>query len=153
MYLINWLTLTTRVIDFNLVARRPALLEKLRKLTLSPNSGLNYELDRLLVDTDLRTVNCKVLLAYKFDTLVAWALLSKEGTDFPFVGSLNGFNKEDGWMFQVFVDPDYRRQGIASELYLMAQRYIGDEVICICPWDNASYHFYSNFPGVKHKKL
>ncbi len=153
MNLRNLLTLTVRTVDFNLVARQPELLAKLRKLTLSPYSGLNHELDRMLRDVQERTVDCQVILAYRFSTLVGWAILSKEDTNFHFVNTGNGFVKELGKMFQVFVDPKYRRQGIASELYKAALNAVGNETICVCPWDNVSYQFYSNFPNVNRKEL
>jgi hypothetical protein len=153
MNLRNFLSLTIRVTDFNLVARQPDLLEKLRKLTLSPYSGLNFEMDRMLEDIKQRSVNCQVLLAYRFNTLVGWAILSKEDSKFHFHDSASGFNSEDGLMFQIFVNPSNRRQGIASELFKGAMKLAQDETICICPWDNTSYHFYSQFPNVKTKRL
>src|SRR5271170_6725680 len=116
MNLKNWLTLTVRTVDFNLVAKQPDLLAKLRKLTLNTYSGLNHELTRMLNAVEERTVNCKILLAYRFNDLVAWAILSKEDTDFVFYETMDGFKKEDGWLFQVFVDNNHRRQGIASAI-------------------------------------
>lgn len=153
MNLKNLLGLTIRSIDFNLVAKQPLLLEKLRQLTIHPDSGLNYEMDRMLKAIEEREVNCQVLLAYRFGDLIGWSILSKEETDFPFCGSGQGFKKEDGWMFQVFIESSYRRRGIASNLYQFARELIGDEAICICPWDTISYCFYNKFPDVNHKKL
>lgn len=145
MNLRNFLTLTIREFDFNLVAQNPVLIKKLRKLTLYPNSGLNHELTWMLNEAHERELNCQVLLAYRMDKLVAWALLSKEDTDFIFFNSEVPFNSEDGWLFQVYVDPKYRRQGIASELYKLARERTKDEVLCVCPWDDASTLFYHNF--------
>ncbi len=153
MNLKNLLTLTIRTVDFNLVARQPVLLANLRKLTLSPYSGLNCELDRMLEDVKQRSVDCQLLLAYRFRKLVAWGLLSKENTSFRFQRSKGGFRGEEGRMFQVFVDPSYRRQGIASELFKKAQQMVGDETLCVCPWDERSEGFYSNFSNVKTKWL
>ena len=109
MNLRNFLTLTIRTLDFNLVARQPVLLAKLRKLTLNPYSGLNCELNRMLEDVKERPVDCQLILAYRFRTLVGWGILSKETTTFKFSRSLDGFRSEDGKLFQVFVDPSYRR--------------------------------------------
>lgn len=153
MNLRNLLTLTVRTTDFNLVARQPELLSKLRKLTLNPYSGLNCELNRMLKDVEQRPVNCKVLLAYRFRTLVAWGILSKENTDFKFVNTYNGFRSEQGHLFQVFVHPTYRRQGIATELFKKAKELVGDETLCICPWDARSEGFYRQFPNVQTKCL
>ena len=153
MNLKNLLTLTIRTVDFNLAARQPELLEKLRKLTLNPRSGLNCELSRMLNDVKTRRVDCELLLAYRFRTLVGWGIFSKEDTHFVFPHSMNGFRSEYGRMFQVFVNPSHRRQGIASELFKKAQRLAGDEIICICPWDERSTGFYDRFPNVKTKWL
>lgn len=156
MNLRNFLTLTIRTLDFNLVARQPVLLAKLRKLTLNPYSGLNCELNRMLEDVKERSVDCQLILAYRFRTLVGWGILSKETTDFKFSRSLDGFRSEDGKLFQVFVDPAYRRQGIATELFKKAQELVGDEVICVCPWDERSESFYGRYlldPKIKTKWL
>lgn len=153
MNLRNLLTLTIRTLDFNLVARQPALLAKLRKLTLNPYSGLNCELNRMLEDVKTRPVECQLILAYRFRTLVGWGILSKETTDFKFSRSLNGFKSQDGKLFQVFVEPSYRRQGIATEMFKKAQEIAGNETICVCPWDERSEGFYSKFPQVNTKWL
>lgn len=153
MNLKNLLTLTIRTVDFNLVARQPVLLEKLRKLTLSPYSGLNHELNRMLEDVKERSVDCQLLLAYRFRTLVGWGILSKETTKFRFSRSQVGFQSEHGKMFQVFIDPAYRRQGIATELFKKAQQMAGEDILHVCPWDERSEGFYSNFPNAKTKWL
>lgn len=153
MNLRNWLTLTIRVVDFNLVAKQPDLLAKLRELTLAPHSGLNFELNRMLKDAKERTVNCKVLLAYRFSDLVAWAICSKEDSEFVFCDAENKFRGTNGWLFQVFVKETHRRQGIASELYKTAINLVGSDTLFVCPWDNKSYHFYSTFPDTNRKNL
>jgi GNAT superfamily N-acetyltransferase len=153
MNLKNWLTLTIRTVDFNLVAQQPRLVEKLRELTIAPYSGLNYELTRMLKDAEERTVNCKILLAYRFDKLIAWGILSKEDTNFDFVNSDTGFKVEDGHLFQVFVDPNYRKQGIASELFQVAKKLVGNEVLCVCPHDRKSTDFYTKHSITNMKYL
>jgi GNAT superfamily N-acetyltransferase len=153
MNLKNLLTLTVRVQDFNVVAHQPDLLSKLRELTLSPYSGLNCELNRMLSDIETRPVNCQVLLGYRFRKLVAWGILSKETTDFHFAHSSQGFNADEGLLFQVFVDPSFRRQGIASELYKKAQQLTNGQVLHVCPWDERSVGFYTKFSDVEVKWL
>jgi ribosomal protein S18 acetylase RimI-like enzyme len=154
MNLKNWLTLTIRAVDFNLVAQQPKLLKKLRELTIAAYSGLNYEMDRMLVGVDSgESIDCKVLLAYRFDKLVAWAILSKEETDFHFFNSDDGFKKEDGYLFQVYVDRDYRQQGIASELLYLAKKLVGNEVLCVCPHDEKSTQFFAKHSTTKMKYM
>ena len=153
MNLKNWLTLTIRTIDFNLVAQQPKLVAKLRELTITPWSGLNYEMDRMLQDVqEGKSVNCQTLLAYRFDKLIAWAIMSKENTNFHFVNSDTGFKADDGWLFQVFVEKDYRKQGIATELFNAAKKMAGEEVLCVCPHDKKSTDFYTkhSIPSMKY---
>lgn len=152
MNLKNWLTLTIRTLDFNLVAKQPDLVAKLRELTLAPHSGLNYELKRMLKDVETREVNCKVLLAYRFKELIGWAILSKENTDF-FYNPKGGFKGDDGWMFQVFVNPNARRTGIGSKIYKTALKIVGNEVLHVSPWSNASDAFYAALPNINRKDL
>jgi len=151
MNLTNLLTLTVRVQDFNLVAHKPNLLSKLRKLTLHPKSGLNRELNRMLKDVEVRPVNCKIITAHRFRKIVGWAILSKESTDFCFAHTSQGFNASDGLLFQVFVDPAHRRQGIATEIYKKAQKLANSELLHVCPWDDRSTNFYlrTTTPNVK----
>jgi ribosomal protein S18 acetylase RimI-like enzyme len=152
MNLKNWLTLTIRTLDLNLVAKHPDLVSKMRELTLGPHSGLNYELNRMLKDCQTREVNCKILLAYRFKELIGWALLSKEDTDF-FINSQGGFHGADGWMFQLYVNPSHRRAKIGSELYRTALKTVGNEVLHVSPWSDASYKFYAALPNANRIEL
>jgi GNAT superfamily N-acetyltransferase len=156
MNLKNFFTLTIRATDFNLVAQQPELLKQLRKLTIHSGSGLNYEMDRMIKDIQTRPVRCKIILAYHqpkpFSTreLVGWALLSNEDSKFYFFGTMatNGsrFKKEDGWLFEVYVDPKHRRQGVASAILKKARKITKKEVLCVAPWDYRSTAFYEKLP-------
>lgn len=141
----NFLTLTIRVQDFNLVAKQPDLVEKLRELTLSPTSGLNFELTRMLKDAKQRAVDCRIILASRFGNLAGWAILSKEDTDYPFAKAYNGFRSEQGYLFQAFVSEPVRRQGIGSELMKTAFNLAKGQTVFVCPWDERSEGFYYNF--------
>ncbi len=138
--------------DFNLVAQKPDLLQKLRKLTLHPYSGMNHELNSLLRTVQHRKVDCKILMGFRSRKLVGWAILTREDSDFCFRNSPNGFRSTDGSMFQVYVHPDYRRQGIATELIKVARRKANGR-LCICPHDSRSQQFYANFQNYKAKEL
>lgn len=149
----NLLGLTVRAMDFNMVARQPELVASLRRLTLDPDSGLNFELDRMLLDAQTRFVNCQVILANRFGELVGWAILSKETTDYNFMRSGDGFNSESGVLFQVYIDPPFRRQGIASEIYKKARELSEGEVLHVCPWDYGSTVFFEQFEDENTKWL
>lgn len=153
MNLANLFMLKIRTEDFNQVAEKPELLKKLRKLTLHPQSGMNHELNQMLKHAKTRTVDAKVLIAFKKREIVGWALLSKEATDFTFARSWSGFTPGQGTLLQVYVNPDFRRQGIGSALVKAARRKAGAARLCICPWDYQSEEFYKNFEHYKHTKL
>ena len=154
MNLKNLLTLTIRVEDYTLVANKPGMIEKLRELTIAPYSGMNHELTSFESISRYRQVNCQILTAYRRGELVGWALLSKEKSDFYFPNASEGFEPtRDGVMFQVFIHPNHRREGIASELLKVARRKVSGDRLAICPHDSPSINFYGNFTHYNHKML
>jgi GNAT superfamily N-acetyltransferase len=152
MNIVNLLTLTIRVQDFNLIASDRGLIKKLRKLTLYPYSGMNKELNHLEKDAKVRAVDAKVLLAYRSGKLVAWALMSREESDFWFQNT-GYYNPHDGYLLEMFVHPKYQRQGIGTELMKVARRKAGITRLCVAPWDDASEKFYSRFKNYRAKWL
>jgi GNAT superfamily N-acetyltransferase len=153
MNLKNLLTLTIRVEDFNLLALRPGALQKLRKLTLHPHSGMNFELDNFERIRRTRRVECQILLAYRDNELVGWAMMSKEPSDYLFPNAHNGFSPSDGYLFEIYIDPDHRKQGIGTELIKVARRKANGTRLCVCPHDYLSRSFFTNFPNYKNKEL
>ncbi len=145
--------LTIRTIDFNLIVSRPEFCKKLKKLTLHADSGLNYELDNLLKISKQRKINAKVLTAYHKKSLIGWALLSKENSNFCFYNTLDGFDASQGVLFEVYVDPEYRRRGVGTTLIRTAKKCIGKDQLFICPWDELSTNFYKKFKRYKAKEL
>lgn len=145
--------LTVKVLDFNLVARKPMLLRKMRKLTLRPESGLNHELNHLLKTIKDSPVKAKVIAAYLGRSLVGWAILSREASDFNFPNTWNDFDPKDGVLFEVYVDPNHRRKGIGTEIIKVARKHAGPSQLCICPWDDQSRAFYASLKKYKTKHL
>ena len=152
MNLINLLTLTIRVEDYNLVADRSGFLQQLRKLTLHPYSGMNCELNRFERVRKTRPVDVKILTAYRNEQLVAWAIMSREPSDFDFLNT-GSFHSGDGILFEVFVDPKFRKQGIGSELIKDARRRANGTRLCVCPHDSVSEKFFNNFKNFKNKEM
>lgn len=135
------------------MANQPELLKQLRKLTLHPYSGLNRELDNLLKLVAQRPVHAQVMLAYRQRKLVGWALLSKEDSAMRFAHTGEHYRASDGMLFEVYIHPDHRRQGIASELMKVARRKTGASRLCVAPWDERSTGFYSKFMHYRAKWL
>jgi GNAT superfamily N-acetyltransferase len=153
MNLRNFFTLTIKVADYNMVATKPDMVKQLRKLTLSPYSGMNHELNLFERIRKTRPVDCQILTAYRNRELVGWALLSREKTTFTFHNARDGFDPADGILFQVFIAPGFRKQGIASELLKVARRKANGHRLCVCPHDVPSTKFYSNFENYNAKHL
>ena len=143
-------SLTIRALDFNFIAKRPIFISRLRKLTLNPHSGMNWEMNDILKNAKIRNVNVKALLTYHKSKLVAWALFSKEDSKVTYSQTIK-FRKDYGYLFQVYVSPDFRRQGVGSQLFNKAKKLAGNEAICICPWDDSSNRFYKKV--AKGKKI
>lgn len=145
--------LTVRVSDFNLVAQRPAVIKKLRTLTLNSTSGLNNEIDNLLNLVKRRPVDCKIIRAYLDSKLVGWAILSRENSDFNFPNTDNGFSSDQGVLFEVYVHPEYRRKGVGTKIIETAKKKSGKQPICLCPWNSTSRAFFNNFKKYNPKEL
>jgi len=145
--------------DYAKAYRNRELMLSLRKLTLDQYSGLNKEMNNLECFLRMgRKTDAKVLLAYKDDHLVGWALMSREESawHYDFINR-NGlhcqkkFNAGNGILFEVFVHPDYRRQGVASRIMKKAKLVANGTRLCVIPWNDVSLDFYKNFKtmGVK----
>jgi GNAT superfamily N-acetyltransferase len=134
-------------VPFNSIINNQDLINRLRKLTLHGedelDSGMLYELDRLLYEASFRTIDCQLLIVYLEQTVVAWAIFSKEGSDFDFMSG--HFESDSGILFELYVDPDYRRCGIGSTLIKKAKQQAGDQKLVVSPWDSSSSHFFSKF--------
>lgn len=118
------------------------IMSSVRKLTLHSRSGMNYELDQFAEISKIRNVNAKFILALEDSIMIAWALLSNEKSDFFHFTDGSSRMSEPGALFEVYVQPDYRRSGIGSDLLKIGRRLAGPNGIYICPWDNNSRSFY-----------
>lgn len=149
----NLLSLTIHVEDYNLVARKPALMKKLRELTIRSTSGMNYELNSFEIIAKARPVNARILMAYQNRKLVGWALLSKENSNFAFNWrTAVGFKASEGSLFEVFIHESYRKQGIASALIKKARKITTDDIF-VCPHDHASSRLFNKFGSICNKTL
>lgn len=148
----NFSGLTVRVEDYNMVAERPDFLAQLRFLTIDPWSGMNCELTRFEEIRRERRVQAEIITAYQGELLVGWAFVSAELSDFCF-HRCEGFDPQHGLLFEVFVHPNHRRQGIASELIKAAKHRAGDRSLCVCPHDDSSTGFYNRFYHFNNKWL
>lgn len=149
----NNIPLTIKVHDYNIAARDPEFVRTLRLLTLNPYSGMNYELNNFAQIRLERDVDCKIITAYHENEFVGWALLSGETTDFQFMNAADGFDDSKGLLFQVYVQPGWRRKGVASQILEVANKQASGKTLCVCPWDEASGNFYNKHDHYQTKQL
>lgn len=145
MILNKLIGLTIRIRDFNIVAGQLGLIKELRQLTIYEGSGMNYELNNFEKISRTRQVNCKILTAHCDNKIVAWAFLSQESTDFFLFYGGEEFHRKYGYLFQVYVDQGYRRQGIASKLIKLAKKKAGRKGLCVSAHDKGSEGFFNKF--------
>lgn len=86
-------------------------LNKLRKLTICPSSGMNEVLDQIL---DPQKDPGFIVVAYNNKAIVGWALVS---TTKPFF-----IGKSKKWFIQVYVNEKFRNKKIGEALISRAQK-------------------------------
>jgi GNAT superfamily N-acetyltransferase len=151
--------LILRVQDFNVTATKPEFIAELYTNTLyagKRESGMTYELRNLLQKSKSKLVDARIILAHKNEEMAAWALLSREESYFL----NNGFDSDpwfdpakDGTLLEIFVKPQYRRQGIGTEIVKLARRKAKPYKLCFVPWDTISHTFYGNFKHYDHRLI
>ena len=146
-------TFDFKVLDFNQIIKDKVILSNLRRLTLCSYSGMNQELDMIQDAVEVREVNAKAIMVYHEQNMVAWALLSREKSNFQFCSGTKFDPEKDGVLFEVFVHPEYRRMGIATKLMFLAKEESGPLSFCVAPHDGPSYAFYNANEEYKHKKI
>lgn len=149
----NKLKLKIEVLDFDNAVKNKEIMSSLRKLTLCKDSGMNHELDELTIRSRVRSVKAKTILAKNEDKIVGWALLSRENSTFVFTLGKNYRPNVDGALFEIFVDPKFRRKGVGSSLLKTARKHAGPFSLCVAPHDNAGYSFYNKHKAYKQKRL
>lgn len=153
MILKNLKPISIRVVDFNKVAKDQLLLNKLRKLTFGGYSGMNIELNMLERLCKSQSVNAQIIKGYVDKELIAWALLSKEKSEYYFRHSYNGAETGQGVLFEIFVHPSFRRLGIGTKFMKVARRKVNGDRLCIAPHDYRSNAFYDKFKHYNHQSL
>mgnify|MGYP001619169783 CR=1 FL=1 len=138
--------------DINLILKEPILLSRLRELTLSPRSGMNYELNNFKKIANVRPVQASALVVYLENEIIAWALLSRENSKFSFK-NFTEFNAGHGILFEVYVDHAHRRRGVGSILLKKARKIANGTRLCIAPHDYPSDRFYEKIVDFDHKVL
>ena len=117
-------------------------IKQLKKLTLNHWSGMTYELNNFEKISKTRIVNARIIIVEDNDKIIAWALLSKENSDFAFD---KRYHPSTERLFQVYVSRDFRRQGIGSQLLKLARKKAYPYKLHVSTWDTVSESFYKKF--------
>lgn len=129
------------------------LVSTLRNLTIRkgafPLSGMNKLLNQFIETKKTRSVNALAIIARESRIAVGWAILAEESTEF----CSTSFDKSQGLLFEVFVNPEKRRLGIGSQILDTAKLIAGPKKIYVVPWDDRSRNFYSNTNGNRLQRI
>jgi GNAT superfamily N-acetyltransferase len=141
----NFLRLRTFEMDEVLVT--PSLLKKARSLTLPPPSGMNAALDYFQVLSRVSSVDALGIFAYYLDEIIGWALFSFEEDTWGFVPL-----KEGESCTHVYVDVNYRHQGVGTALMHLAARIAQPDTMRIygyTPYNSFFKQLMTTFPHIE----
>lgn len=133
-----------KVFDMNAVLDMPEFLSQLRELSFGYGAGMNTEINRFIYIRQERLVNAKAIVGYLGETIVGWALYSKEGTR-----RQSFYSPEQGVLIYVYVETSYRRMKIGSTLLAKCKELAEEQKLCVCPWDEVSHQFYQQHKQYK----
>lgn len=135
-----------RVVPMDQILNTPELLAVARKLTLKPGSGMNSALDIYTRISHFMTVDALGIFALYRGTYIGWCMLTAEsdGVEFRAQGDL---------CTHVYVQTDYRRQGVGTQLMNKAIQLAGTNPIKVYGYNNYPFfHYflenYSNITGL-----
>lgn len=136
-----------KVFDMDEVLRNPVLLDTVRKLTLSPSSGMNTALNHFQFYMAERPIQAKAIIAYYGvdSEPIGWALYSTD----PATDQCR-YNPEPGICFQIYVLPRFRKRGVGSKLFKKATELAGSTTIKVY-YSDAPVFFSKNKEYSNHK--
>lgn len=107
-------------------------LEKLRKLTSSSDSGMNYVLNELRHRRKHKiNIDAFVIILYEKKEAIGWALITREVTSFfqlSFSNSSYKWHPNMGYWMQIFVDKNHRHKGIATKIIEKCNKFIQSKI-------------------------
>jgi len=123
----------------------------LRRATLHPSSGMNKELNALTARKNYGDViDAKAIILYSAEEVLAWALFSREESNCCFNYK---FKPSQGILFQIYVEPKYRKLGFAQKIINKAAKMAKGRPLCVIPWDDQSHAFFIKNKDLKLKSL
>jgi len=135
-----------KTLNLGKIFDNPVLYKQIRQLTIDCYSGMNQELDYLEVEHTYRKINARAIISYVNDKPVGWALLTKEDGSHTYYDTYDGnyasYKARRGYLFEVYVDREYRGKGLGTKLLQRAKRLTPNNKLVVVPWDKVSQTFY-----------
>ncbi len=145
------LDLKISVKSLNVHINDEAFVKSLRNLTLNSYSGMNQELNTISsLKKKGRKIDARAILAHQGESLVGWALFSRESSENCWSYK---YNAGQGVLFQVYTNPTLRKSGIATRLIKKANKLANGSTLCVVPWNDESLGFFSRHKNLKLKSV
>lgn len=130
---INHNLLRLKTIEMDDIVSDNELLSVARYLTIFPSSGMNKALDYYRELHKERSVNALGIFAYHMAMPIGWALFTYESDAYS-------FDPVEGQACaQIFVQPEYRRQGVGSELIKLVGKMAQPDIVKVYDYENYSF--------------
>lgn len=124
------------VVEMDKILRAPNLLATCRQLSHGGSSGMNQALDHYQTLTHARPVQAKGIFASHQARFVGWALLTHETDVYYYKPTPNCV------CFQVYVEGQFRRNGIGSRLLRAAKSLVPNEDLLV--YGETGHYFFGS---------
>ena len=108
--------LSFKTFEMDLILQTPHLHNMARSLTIHEYSGMNRAMNHYQSLLGTRPIDAKGIFAFYDEIHIGWVLLTYEKDDMSFRP------KPGHACVQVYVRPDYRRNGVGAKLLRMAEQ-------------------------------
>jgi GNAT superfamily N-acetyltransferase len=125
--------ITLHTYEMDVILRNELLLATARGLTLYSTSGMNIALNLFQSLMDQKSIKAKGIFAYKGEVAVGWCLLTQEADGMDFA-PVEGYS-----CVQIYVDEQYRRQGIGAIMLKEAVALAPGQMIKCYHWSNPTF--------------
>jgi GNAT superfamily N-acetyltransferase len=123
------------IIEMDEIVRSTEIMKTCRALTLGGVSGMNSALDYYKLLAGTRSINALGIFANYGSICVGWALFTYEDDQFYFTA------RDGNVCTQIYVHPNYRRQGIGKKLMDKATILAKPDTMNVYAWSNWNFFY------------
>lgn len=135
---------TIETVEMNHCINNPTIMGYLRGMVIDEYSGMSIMLDEFINGRYPR--DAKAIIASVDEEPVAWALFTLDTDEY---NDIIFDNPSAETYLQVYVKPEYRRQGIGAVLFLKGQELAAGRSIGLSKHDRVSKAFFEKVEGKK----